>query len=283
MRKIMFLIVIILNGIILINACKKEKTVDQTDYDIQTSLDNSLAEGIFNDVSNIAGQAIENDSLTSYRLENPQNTLLSTCATITNTLNDSGGGDIIINFGSSNCLCLDERFRRGIININFTGAYSDSGTVITINFESYFVGKDSTQMFEVAGSKSVINNGYNIAGNLNFSISVNGQLINANGISMDWSSVRNRELIFGGNTPLNWIDDEYVITGSASGTNFEGNSFTVNITNGLHIRFCPFITQGTFELIATGKLTRIFDYGNGVCDNNAKVTIGGRTFQIILR
>ena len=259
------------------------KTVDQTDYDIQTSLDNSLAEGIFNDVSNMAGQAIENDSLTSYRLENPQNTLLSTCATITNTPNGSGGGDIIINFGSSNCLCLDDRYRRGIININFTGAYSDSGTVITINFESYFVGKDSTQMFEVAGSKSVINNGYNIAGNLNFSISVNGQLINANGISMDWSSVRNRELIFGANTPLNWIDDEYVITGSASGTNFEGNSFTVNITNGLHIRFCPFITQGTFELIATGKLTRIFDYGNGVCDNNAKVTIGGRTFQIILR
>lgn len=282
MRKIMFLIVLILNGIILINACKKDKTVEQLEFDTQTSEDNSLAEGTYNDVNNIAGQAMESDSLSTYRVGNSQNTLLSTCATVSKTPNGSGG-NIIVNFGTSNCQCRDLRYRRGIININYTGGYRDSGTVITTTFENYFVGKDNTRMFQVTGTKTVTNKGHNTAGNLNFSISVNGHLINSNGVNMDWSSMRNREWISGANTPLNWTDDEYVITGTANGTNFEGNSFMVNITHGLHIKFCHYITEGTFELTPTGKPTRTFDYGNGTCDSLATLTVNGRTFTIILR
>ena len=279
----MFLIVLVLNGIILINACKKEKTVEELEYDTQTSEDNSLAEGTFNDVSNIAGQALESDSLITYRLGSPQITLLSTCATVTNTPDSSGGGIIIVNFGSTNCYCRDSRFRRGTININYTGHYRDSTTVITTTFDDYFVGKESTRMFQVTGSKTVTNNGHNTDGNLNFSVSVNGHLINSEGISMDWTSVRNREWYKGSNTPLNWDDDEYVITGSSSGTNFKGNSFMANITHGLHINSCHYITEGIFELTPTGKPIRILDYGNGDCDSIATITINGKSFNIILR
>lgn len=283
MRKIMFLIVIVLNGIILINACKKDKIVEQLEFDTQTSEDNSLAEGTFNDVNNITGQAMENDSLSTYRLESPQNTLFSACATVSKTPNGSGGGTIIVNFGPSNCLCRDLRYRRGVININYTGPYRDSGTVIVTTFENYFVGKDSTRMFQVTGSKTVNNNGRNASGNLNYSISVDGHLINSQGSEMTWSSVRNREWISGSNTPLNWQDDEYVITGTANGTNFEGNSFLATITHGLHIEYCAYITEGTFELTPSGKPTRTFDYGNGTCDALATLTVNGRTFNITLR
>jgi hypothetical protein len=283
MRKIMVVIVLILNGIILINACKKEKTSEELEYDTQTSEDNSLAEGTFNDVNTMANEAMENDSLSTFRVSSPENTMLSICATITNTPDGSGGGTIILNFGSTNCLCRDNRYRRGIINISYTGSYRDSGTVINTSFDNYFVGKDSTRMFKVTGTKTVTNNGHNANHNMNFSINVNGHLTNVNGLTMDWTSVRNREWINGEITPGIFSDDEYVITGSASGTNFEGNSFTVNITNGLHIKFCPYITEGTFELTPSGKPTRTFDYGDGTCDALATLTINGRTFNISLR
>ena len=138
-------------------------------------------------------------------------------------------------------------------------------------------------MFQITGTKTITNNGSNTEGHLNFSITVNGHLINTKGETMDWSSVRNREWISGINTPLNFGDDEYVITGSASGTNFEGNSFTVNITHGLHVEHCAYITEGSFDLTPTGKPTRTLDYGNGDCDANATLTVNGKTFNIILR
>ena len=100
---------------------------------------------------------------------------------------------------------------------------------------------------------------------------------------MDWTSVRNREWFKGANTPLNWEDDEYVITGSSSGSNFEGNSFIASITHGLHVNSCRYITEGIFELTPSGKPTRTFDYGDGICDDNATLTINGKSFQIKLR
>jgi hypothetical protein len=101
---------------------------------------------------------------------------------------------------------------------------------------------------------------------------------------MTWTSSRNREWIAGSATQFNWLDDEYSITGSASGTNFEGTSFTVNITSPLIVKLdCRWITKGTFDLTPTGKLTRTFDYGNGSCDANATVTINGTVFPVTLR
>ena len=148
MRKIMFLIVLILNGIILFYACKKEKTAEQLvseqlEYDSQTSQDNSLAEGTFNDVNNIANQAIENHSLSTYKLANPQSSLLSACATVTVNPDSTGGGTIVVDFGTVNCYCMDYRYRRGIINITYTGAYRDSGSHITSTFDNYFVAQNN--------------------------------------------------------------------------------------------------------------------------------------------
>jgi hypothetical protein len=282
MRKIMFIIVLILNGIILINACKKDKT-EEPEFDTQTTEDNSLAESTFNDVNNIVNEALENDSLSTYRLSDPHNILLTACASISNFPNGSGGGNVLVNFGSGNCLCRDGRYRRGVIGFTYTGPYMDSGTVITTTFDNFFVGKDSNRMFQVTGTKTVTNNGHNSNNNLNFSINVDGHLTNSNGIVMDWTSARNREWISGSSTPFNFLDDEYVITGSASGKNFEGNTFTANITSGLHIEFCSYITQGIFELTPTGKPTRTLDYGNGDCDAFAVLTVNGKTFNITLR
>jgi len=267
-------------------SCKKEKEQEVLEFDTQSAQDNALAEGVFNDVNNIANQAIKNGSggLTTYRFTDQSATFLSTCATVTITPDSTvTGGLANVDFGSTNCLCLDGHYRRGVINFTYTGQYGDSGTVITTTFDNYFVGKDTTLMFEVTGSKTVTNFGTNNAGHIYFGIDVDGHIIDSQGRTMDWTSSRFREWIAGEST-LTWLDDEYLITGSANGTNFEGNSYTMNITHALDIDFsCYWIKEGTFDLTPSGKATRTFDYGSGVCDNQASVAVNGQTFPVTLR
>jgi hypothetical protein len=282
MQKLLLILILILNGIIFFNACKKESE-EPLEYDTQTSQDNSLAEGTFNDVASIANQAIENGTLSTFRVPADQNSLLSNCAVVTVNADSSGGGTIVVDFGQTNCLCFDSRFRRGKINIIYSGSYRDSGSVISTSFDNYFVGKDSAKMFQVTGSKMVINNGRNSSGNMNFTIQVDGHLMNRDGLTMDWTSQRNREWISGESTPLYWMDDEYVITGSANGFNFTGIAFSATITKGLHIEYCPYITEGAFELTPDGKPTRTLNYGNGSCDASAVLSISGTDFPIVLR
>ena len=278
---------ILLSALTVLYSCKKDED-EVKEFDTQSSQDNSLAESTFSDVLEISNQAIANQNgLTTYRLGDNQGTLLSNCATVTLTPDSSGqGGNVVVDFGSHTCLCSDGRYRKGIINVNYSGTYRDSGAVITSTFQNYFVGADSVNIYQVTGSKTVTNNGHNSSGNLWYSVDVNGQLENRNGAMMSWNSQRQREWIAGESTSglFGWADDEYRITGSANGTTFEGKTYTASITKGLVVALnCWWIKEGTFELTPAGLATRIFDYGDGTCDRKATVTVNGATFEITMR
>lgn len=256
-------------------SCKKEK--DDDDKETTSSKDNALAEGTYNDVANIADQA-STGSLSTYLA--PDNSgyksMLSTCATVTrDTI--SVPRLITIDFGSTNCLCSDGRYRRGIINVSYTGQYRDSLSTHTITFNNYYVNDN-----KVSGSKTVTNNGHNSAGHLTYSISVNGQIDKATGGTITWTSNRTREWIAGEST-WTWGDDIYLITGSANGTAATGNSFTVNITSALRKEIgCRHFVSGKFEMTPSGKATRYVDFGTGACDNAATVTINGHIYNVSL-
>lgn len=271
---------------ILFSSCKK-KTDDTTDSDTSAASDNALAEGTYNDVHNISDQAY-NNNVTSYSpvLSSEDKGICSSCVlsivldTTTNPV--AGTHTMSITFGSgnatTNCLCMDGRYRRGTINVTWTGHYRDPGSSHTITFTNYYVNDN-----QVMGTKTVTNNGYNTAGHLTFSISVNGTIIKANGGgTITWTSSRTREWVAGESTPT-WSDDEYLITGSASGTNAAGNSFTAAITSPLDIKLnCRWIVAGTFTITPSGKPTRTVDFGSGACDDQATVTINGTTYAITL-
>jgi hypothetical protein len=263
-------------------SCRKDK--DDDDKDTSSSRDNALAENTFNDVANIADQA-STGSLSTYlaptssEYKSPAS-LLSTCATITHdTL--SVPRTITINFGSTNCLCNDGRYRRGIINVSYNGAYRDSASTHTISFTNYYVDDN-----KISGSKTVVNNGHNAAGHLTYSISVNGQIDKASGGIITWTSSRTREWILGESTPT-WGDDVYLITGSASGVSTPASgssvSYSINITQALRKEIgCRHFVSGKFELTPSGKATRYVDFGTGGCDNTAQVTINGHIYNVTL-
>lgn len=261
---------------ILFTSCRRDKD-DMMDKDTSTASDNALAEGTFKDVKNIADEA-SGGSLSSYFPNNvtTERAMLSTCATITHDT-ISTPHMLTIDFGTSNCLCNDGRYRRGIINVSYNGHYRDSASVHTITFTNYFVNDN-----QVLGTKTVTNLGHNSSGNLNFDVDVNGTIIKAGGGTITWTSHRNREWIAGESTPT-WFDDIYHITGSASGTNASGNSFTAVITEALRIEVgCHNITKGKATLTPSGKPTRFIDWGSGACDNQATVTINGHVYTITL-
>lgn len=266
-------------------SCKKDNA-SGLDTDTSTASDNNLAEGIYNDVQNMSDQADKGDLTFYYPTVNENGEITnedlltkgSSCATITRDT-VSSPRTITIDFGTSNCVCKDGRSRKGKILISYQGKYRDSASVHTITFDNYFV--DDNQ---VLGSKTVTNNGHNSNGNLNYTINVSGSVIKANnGGTVTYSATKNREWIEGENT-LTWIDDVYLITGNASGTNANGISYTATITTALQRALsCKWFESGVIEITPSGKATRTINYGNTGCDALATVTINGKSYPITLK
>ena len=267
-------------GTSIFSSCKKKDT-DEQDKDTSSASDQSLASTTVNDMTSISDEAGKTYSVSSFKTENTEGLLSVSCATITlDTL--AAAKTITVNFGTTNCICLDGRSRRGSLIISFTGRYRDSLTLITVSPQNYFVNDN-----QVTGYKTIKNKGHNAANHLVYEVNANIQIIKANGAgTISWQSTRQREWINGESSP-SWLDDIYSITGNASGTSANGNSFTSIITSPL-IRNMALgcrrhFTQGVLEHSPSGKATRYINYGNGACDDQAVVTINGTSYTITLQ
>jgi len=251
--------------------CKRENTDDS----MNAAEDNALAEVTFDDVKSIADEAAAG-SMSSFKTD-ASDGIMSTCATITHdTL--SNPRVLTIDFGTTNCICNDGRSRRGKIIVTYSGPYNEPGHVHTVSFDNFFVNDN-----QVLGTKTVTNNGLNNNGNLYFSIEVDGSIIRANGAgTLTFVSSREREWIEGASTPER-NDDVYLVTGTASGTNSEGGSFTAEITSALKRTVaCHQFVSGTAEVTPANRPVRSIDFGDGTCDNQATVTVNGQEHIIQL-
>lgn len=259
-------------------SCKKDAK-SNADTDVVSAEDNSMAESNYNDVTTMVDLSYAAGSNMSFRGETGENLLGSSCVTVT-VDTASSPRQITIDFGSTNCLCLDGRNRRGQIIATWTGKYRDSGTVISVTFNNYFVNDN-----QIKGTKTVTNKGFNAQEHLVYAVQVNGTIIKANnGGTITWNSTRQREWIAGFDTPLNIADDTYSITGNANGVTAAGLAYTIEITTPLVRKMtCRWFESGVITLTPEGHLARTLDYGNTGCDANATVTIAGITFPIILQ
>jgi len=265
--------------------CKKEvaKTTPTATVDTDTSVasDNSSADALFTDAHNITDQAA-GGNVSFFPLYSSDGSNLSseksTCATVTHD-SLSTLRILKINFGTTNCLSADGRYRRGQINVTYSGKYKDSASVHSITFTDYFVNDN-----QVKGTKTVTNKGHNANGNLTFNISVIGEVIKANNEgTITWNSTRVREMLEGESTKNN-SDDVYSITGSSSGVNAKGNTYSAIITTALHRALnCKWFDAGVIEVSQTGKATKTINYGNGTCDSDATVTINGTSYPFTMK
>jgi hypothetical protein len=259
---------------VFVTSCNKEEDIKTEDMTV--AQDDSFAESVFEKVSDIADEAYD---LSTGNLKSTEwnRLFLSECATV--TLDTVSMPHVLtIDFGDTNCLCLDGRYRRGQILVSFNGRYRHPGTVITTSFNEYFVNDN-----KIEGSKVVTNMGPNQQGNIYYTIEIVGVIYKANnGGVVSWNSSREREWIQGFETGTPW-DDVYLITGTADGILASGLTWEREIINALRVELaCRFIVSGTVEIRPEGKPVRILDYGNGECDNIATVIVNGVTYTIYL-
>lgn len=265
---------------ILICSCTKNSstTNNNDDNETQTTADNMLAQSIHDDVTTVTAQS-EDNGVGGTLADSSFGYLLSPCATISLNL-ASSPHQLTIDFGNTNCKCLDGKYRRGKILVSFTGLYADSGSSHTISFDNYHVNN-----YKVEGTQTVSNNGHNSKGHLTFSIDINSTITDTSGNKLTYISARTREWVAGESTNglFGWLDDVYSITGNASGTSFNGTSYTAKITSPLIVALnCRWIESGKIEFKPDASLTRTIDFGNGDCDNKATVSIAGLSINIFL-
>ena len=184
-----------------------------------------------------------------------------------------------INFGSENYL-HNGKLRNGKINITYTGKYRDANSVIISTFDNYHVNNNLVQ-----GRMTMTNKGTNNNGNMWFTIDVDSASISTSNGRIDWQSNRKKEWVEGQDT-YNISDDEYKITGTANGNGVNGNTFTMTITDTLHVDLgclpSCIIKTGTAKISPNNYIDRIISYGDSLCDCNFNILLSGDTYPIVI-
>ena len=206
--------------------------------------------------------------------------LLGTCAT---RRYDAPTRTLTLDFGPTNCLGPDGRYRRGQIVVVFTGTDRRRHSGALVTRQNYFVNDNQhlgTRRFTAAPGR----------GEGSFDLDVDMRVIRANnGGTHAWTAHREVTQTAGAGTPT-LADDAYTVTGSSAGTNRRGVAYTATIAQPLRKVFTPgcarHFISGTVNIINDRNRTLLLDYdpsGTQACDNLASVTVNGRTRTITLR
>lgn len=268
-------------------SCKKDNNSKTEDPEMQNavaaSADNEIVSGQFNDVFNISLGVQQSDAGEEigigtgagiiYRPGGSESTLGDQCFTVTVTPKVAGEWPKTATFDfGDGCKGKDGKVRKGKIIIVFTNPAFMPGAKITTTFDGYAV--DS---LEISGTQVVENTS---SGNkFGFSITItDGKLTNTN--SGFWHALAGKHTwsqSAGMSTPYNILDDEYDVTGSVHGGNATGLTWTSEITHPLLRKLnCKWRVKGVLSIHWNQNPDgATLDYGDGACDNKAKISYLG--------
>ncbi len=268
----------ILLGLILvlitITSCKKDEEDKKISNEATQSIkDNADAQSVFDNIFTLVNDEM-NDA------ENGGNKSINDgCPTITVTNEGTYISGITIDFGDSYCTPTNSTDQyKGRLIVTATGKYKDSLTVITTTLENFYVND-----FHVEGTKTVTNLGRDNESYINYSVVVeNGKLTTPSGAVKEWETTRNRKWTQGESTIIWPFDDVYEISGTASGTNLNGNTYSISVNSPLWVRIgCRFVQQGNLTVVTNNNSVNV-DYGTyqaGVCNRIVTYTINGTDYQ----
>ncbi len=194
------------------------------------------------------------------------------CPTITIELSEEGRYPIVVTFdyGTENCEDRHGRLKRGSVIVTKTGPHWEVGSERTVDFDEFYVNDN-----KVDGIRTFKNEGQNVDLNWEFSITIDVTVTTVEGISWTRKADRIRTMIAGSDTPKYVWDDEFLVTGTSSGTSSLGCAVEREITTALYRkRICRFPVSGVIQIVKTYDdvlTTSWLDYGEGECDYKATV------------
>lgn len=279
-KNLFYLFLFLTAGTFILSSCQKNKSGLMSDTDLAVAEDDALTESIFDDVMNSVDNAVNlvDNTLLSGTFKSL--VVSDSCPKITVDKPDTIRWPkiITIDYGEG-CTGFYGQTRSGMIKITVTGWHRHPGSTRTVELMNYFING-----IHVEGTKTVTNNGRNDNDNLTFTIELTGgKITTPDSVVMTREFSRTREWVAGESTRNHW-DDEFFITGAASGTNFRGEAYSRTITNPLEwAASCRFVKSGTIQIEVGDRSPITLDYGSGECDAEATVTKDGETKTIILK
>ena len=275
MKKYLKISALIALPLVTFFACHKSSTPSLTNSDDNGGYasDAAILESNSNAVMSMADNAVNASGA---------NLRTTSCAELTyDTSSTTSTKTITINFGTG-CTGFDGNTRSGEVIVSWTGHYKDSNSVHTITSNNYYVNG-----YKFVVNKTVTNMGTNASGQDWYTVTVNDSIYLTSDSVISWTGNRTRTWVSGYNTSEIY-DDVYDIGGTTTVVRANGHSFTFSIESGAPLvvaNDCAYIEAGKVDITGSSiSGTRVLNYGDTPnCDRMATLTIGGVTYNIVLR
>ena len=278
-----FLVIIsaflVASSALVFQACQKsnDNIIGNGDDQGGYASDASRIEWANDDVISIADAAGE--VYNGAYMRTTHNTSIGTCCTVgVDTV--SNPHTLVIRFGSSDCVCLDGRSRKGTIIVSYSGEYSDAGQPHTITFDNYYVNDN-----QLTGTISTTRVDTTIAGNWYYKVTT------ADSMNVSQDPLNSQFVVWKGSLVRKWVqgyttgdrsDDIFSISGTGLLTRPDGNVFSFQIATPLQFALgCNFCESGVVN-VSGYEGARILNYGAGTCDANAQLSIGVHIYELTL-
>lgn len=241
------------------SSCKRNREA-LSDTDTSLAQKYSSIEQSNSDLDGLANEIVFTNS-TSLKTGDNTSTL-SLCANVILNFKNNDSLNATVDFGNVNCLCGDQKYRKGIVNI----VYGKLSKTISLSTQNYYVNNNKVEVSRTL--KFILPTYFVINSSSSITFTDSNQTVTE-------SSQRTINWTEGSSTQSDKSDDVFVVSGNGSGTNYNGDSYTVNITTPLtKAGDCSYLKSGIIEIIPDKKLPRKIDFGNGNCDNLATISIG---------
>jgi len=270
-------------GLSLFSCSSDESTADSTavntnDVALTAKIDSSLE-----DIDAITEDQFSAQLSLTGRIDGDRKSILPSCATITTVLTNNVWTRTI-DFGTEGCTLANGNIIKGKIIISFTNDFNTSTHSISYTFEGFY---HNGKLIEGNKSISYTKKTTTLLQEIHpvLSHSIDMTITFDDGKKYEISGNRTREMVEGYNTPLEWEDNVFLVTGNANITKKDGTVITCEITNPLRFEMSchsPFPVSGT-KVITKNDSTATLDFGTGDCDALASLTIDGVTTEITLR
>ncbi len=276
MKKITLLLSLaVLTTILVFTSCEKNDKDTPPVTTEKSAQDQAIADAYWSSIDNDVDFATNQMEVTNFK------SVIDTCPMIIVEHPDSifWPRTVIIDYGDDYCETHNGQQRKGRIIITVSNFLAFEGSTRTVAFENFYINEH-----HVEGLKTLTNMGINDSGNMNFDASLtNGSITFPDGGIATREVNHNREWTEGLETIAYWWDNEWLIRGTASGTNRDGGSYNNLITTPVLVKsICHFPVSGIIDINITDLGTLVLDYGDGSCDNIATVTFGDQVWEIEL-
>lgn len=282
MNKFYLYILLLVMTFIFILGCKKADNPTMTDTETISAIDYTIMQEEFSQMVYTFHRLILNTkSVPQYKTSPSLMSIQGFCDTLNyvsgDTLWNSPSHQNPVyeyNFNQCNNSSADNMIRKGSIKVTFrNGGIKNNNAVFHIDLINY-----QTYYYSFKADSIIIFNGGNNNGTYTYTVYVyNGFCTAGGGIQYNSISTINIQT----QNTVDFNDDiVLVLLGTATGQNREKRKYTAAMANLVKPISCLHITSGIAEIKPDKLFLRTLNYGNGICDDKATLTILNNTYLI---